>query len=98
MKGQPFRVYISATLLACSAGAQVLAGVTGGLTVWQGLCLLVTFTAAGVGTVLGDLESSKKPGGRKRPFLTTCGCTAGHLETPGAPQCCREWLSRIRRP
>jgi len=60
MKGQPFRVYISATLLACSAGAQVLAGVTGGLTVWQGLCLLVTFTAAGVGTVLGDLESSKK--------------------------------------
>ena len=46
--------HLSAALLACSGGAQVLAGVSGGLSVWESIWLAVTVCALFGATVSGS--------------------------------------------
>lgn len=50
---------VTAALIACSGGAQVLAGVSGGLTPWQSAWLATTMAAAFSAAILGTGPSEK---------------------------------------
>ncbi|RSD07979.1 hypothetical protein [Amycolatopsis eburnea] len=57
---RPTRAQVAAVFVASSGGAQVLAGVNGGISHWQLLWLLVTIAAAAAG-VLFAADDKKNP-------------------------------------
>lgn len=65
VKSHPFRTSLGVSLVACSGGAQVLAGLNGSLTWWQLSWFLLTVLMAGVGGLLvSDVDFKRIPRAR----------------------------------
>jgi hypothetical protein len=61
VKSRPPSAYLSVAALSCSAGAQVLAGVDGSLTLWQLVWLFLSFATTALGGFLAiEAERQKK--------------------------------------